>query len=304
MNGTLKRILLGAAVVVVLLVVSVGAYALVQARAFDASMNKVYEIPVPAVTHSADPDVIARGKHLAEAVTGCASRDCHGPDGAGGRTLSMGPIGTIAGPNITSAGIGAAYDDGELFRLLRHGLKRDGRSLRFMPAQDFCWLPDADVLALVSYLRSLPPVERPNGPVHLGALAKILDRGEKLPIDVARHIDHRTAGTGPAPEPTPRYGALLSRVCTGCHGEHLSGGRIPGAPSNLPVPSNLTPHETGLKGWTYDDFVRLLEQGIKKDGKKLDPFMPFESYGKLDQTEKHALWAYLTSLPPTELGNR
>jgi len=303
-NPTFKRIFLGSAVLVFLLIASAGAYAFVQARAFDASMDKVYELPAPEVTRSADPDVIARGKHLAEAVTGCASRDCHGRDGGGGRTLTMGPIGTIAGPNITSAGIGAAYTDGELFRLIRHGLKKDARSLRFMPAQDFCWLPDADVLALVSYVRSLSAVDRPNGPVHLGVLAKILDRSEKLTIDVARHIDHATAGNGPAPEPTARYGALLSRGCTGCHGEHLSGGRIPGAPSNLPTPSNLTPHETGLKGWTYDDFARLLEQGIKKDGKKLDPFMPFESYGRLEPIEKHAIWAYLTSLPPTELGHR
>jgi len=218
--------------------------------------------------------------------------------------LSFGPLGTITGPNITSAGIGAAYTYGELFRLIRHGIKKGGRSLLFMPAQDFCWLPDADVLAVVSYLRALPPVDRPNGPIRLGFLAKIVDRAGKLPIDIARHVDHEKAGTGPAPEATPRYGALLSRVCTGCHGRHLSGGRIPGAPSSHPVPSNLTPHETGIKGWAYEDFARVLEQGIKKDGKKLDPFMPYESFGKLDDTEKHALWAYLTSLPPTELGNR
>ena len=172
------------------------------------------------------------------------------------------------------------------------------------PAQDFSWLPDADVVALVSYVRSLPGVDRPNGPIQMGMIAKILDRAEKLPLDVARHVDHASAGQGPAPEATARYGALLSRICTGCHGAHLSGGRIPGAPSSLPMPTNLTPHETGLKGWTYEDFVRLMEQGIKKNGAKLDPFMPFQSFGKMDDTEKRALWAYLSSLPPTELGNR
>jgi mono/diheme cytochrome c family protein len=301
---TLKRILLGLAGLVVLLVLSASAYAFVQARSFDASMEKVYGVPVPRMTRSDDPAVIARGKHLAEAFTSCATPDCHGADGGGGKVKSFGPIGTLAGPNITSGGLGAAYTDGELFRLIRHGIKKDGRSLRFMPAQDFCWLPDSDVVALVSYVRSLPAVDRPNGPVHLGFLAKVLDRAGKIPIDVAGHIDHAAAGTGPAPEPTPRYGALLSRVCTGCHGAHLSGGRIPGAPSSLPVPSNLTPHDTGLKGWTYEDFVRVLEAGIKKNGQKVDPFMPTTSFGKLDDTEKRALWAYLASLPPTELGNR
>jgi mono/diheme cytochrome c family protein len=286
------------------LLLSAAAYAFVQARAFDASMDKVYDIPVPAVTKSDDPAVVARGKHLAESLTGCTTPDCHGADGAGGKLMSMGPLGTLVGPNITNGGLGAAYTDGDLFRLVRHGIKKDGRSLKFMPAQDFCWLPDADVVAIVSYLRSLPAVDRPNGPIQVGMIGKVLDRAEKLPLDVARHIDHANVGKGPPPEPTARYGELLSRICTGCHGPHLSGGRIPGAPSSLPVPTNLTPHETGLKGWTYEDFVKLLEQGIKKNGSKLDPFMPLQSFGKLDDTEKRALWAYLTSLPPTELGNR
>jgi mono/diheme cytochrome c family protein len=301
---TFKRIALVVAGVVLLLLVSAAAYAFVQARAFDASIDKVYDIPVPAITKSDDPAVVARGKHLAEAFAACATRDCHGPDGAGGKEMSMGPLGTIAGPNITQAGLGAAYTDGELFRLIRHGIKKDGRSLKMMPAGDFCWLPDADVVALVSYIRSLPPVDRPNGPVRIGMIAKVIDRLDKLPLDTARHIDHATVGQGPPPEPTAKYGELLSRVCTGCHGAHLSGGRIPGAPSSLPMPTNLTPHETGLKGWTYEDFARLLDQGIKKNGAKLDPFMPFQSFAKLDDTERHALWAYLTSLPPTELGNR
>lgn len=299
-----KRIALVVVGVLVLSLVSIAAYAFVQARAFDASMDKVYDIPVPAVTKSDDPAVVARGKHLAEAFASCTTPDCHGSDGGGGKVASFGPLGTITGPNITSGGLGAAYNDGELFRLIRHGVKKDGRSLRFMPGQDFCWLPDADVVALVSYIRSLPSVDKPNGPIRMGVMAKVLDRAEKLPLDVARHIDHATAGQGPPPEPTARYGELLSRVCTGCHGAHLSGGRIPGAPSSLPMPTNLTPHETGLKGWTYEDFVRLLEQGIKKNGAKLDPFMPSQSFGKLDDTEKRALWAYLSSLPPTELGNR
>src|SRR5262249_42246651 len=143
-----------------------------------------------------------RGKHLAEAVTGCVSRDCHGPDGAGGRVMSMGPLGTLAGPNITSSGMGALHTDVELARLIRHGLKKDGRSLKFMPVQDFDWLPDADVVALISYLRSLPAVDKPNGPIQMGMLAKVLDRAGMVPLDVARHVDHANAGNGPAPEPT------------------------------------------------------------------------------------------------------
>jgi hypothetical protein len=189
-------------------------------------------------------------------------------------------------------------------RLLRHGLRKDGRTLRFMPAQDIAWLPERDVIALISYWRSVPPVRKPNGPIALGILAKVLDRRDEVVIDVARRIDHSKFRVPEAPAPTAEYGALLALSCKGCHGDQLSGGRIPGTPASFPVPSNLTPHVTGLRDWTYGDFERLLATGVKKNGKRLDPFMPLESVSKLDTTERRALWAHLRALPPTPFGER
>jgi hypothetical protein len=218
--------------------------------------------------------------------------------------MSMGPLGTFTGPNISQGGLGAAYSDGELARLIRHGIKKDGRSVRFMPSQDFSWLPDSDVVAIVSYLRTAPAVDRPNGPMECGTLAKVLDRREQIVIDVARKIDHAKLETAGPPEPNANYGKYLGRLCSGCHGEKLSGGRIPGAPSSLPIPSNITPHETGLKDWTYEDFDKMVLTGVRKNGNKLDPFMPQEAFAKMDETEKKALWDYLRTVPPTPFGNR
>jgi hypothetical protein len=299
-----KRILLGTAAVVVVLGGSVGAYAALQGARFDASMDAVYDVPVPKVERSTDPAVLARGRHIVESFGGCAGRQCHGADLAGGVPIEVGPIGVFAAPNITTANLGAAYSDGEIARLVKHGVKKDGRSVRFMPVQDIGWLPDEDVTALVSYLRVVPPVDRPSAASVVRPLGKILDRRGAFVIDVARHIDHQKIETPPPPEPTAAYGAFLARLCTGCHGEHLSGGRIPGAPSSLPVPLNLTPDPTGLKDWTFDDFETLMRKAVKKDGKPLDPFMPVESVRNLDDTEMHALWAYLGGLAPVPFGSR
>jgi len=90
----------------------------------------------------------------------------------------------------------------------------------------------------------------------------------------------------------------------GCHGEHLSGGPIPGAPSSMAVPLNLTPDATGLAGWSYDDFDKLIQTGNRKSGKPLDPLMAVELLRNMDATEKHALFAYLESIPPLPFGNR
>jgi mono/diheme cytochrome c family protein len=248
--------------------------------------------------------VIARGKHLAEAVMPCAIADCHGPDLAGGKSLELGPLGTLTAPNITKAGLGAAYSDGEFARLLRHGIKKDGRSLRFMPVQETTWMPDSDLVAIVSYLRSMPAVDKPNGPIDVRTMAKVLDRRGAFAFDVARKIPHDHIEIAPAPTPTAEYGRFIARLCTGCHGEQLSGGRPEGFPPQFPTPLNLTPHETGLKDWTYDDFAKMLDTGVRKNGASIRPPMPREAFQKYDETERHALWAYLRTLPPTPLGNR
>ena len=272
---------------------------------YDASMAKVYDVPVPDVSRSTDPAVLARGKHLLESIGSCAMKVCHGADLGGVEPFDTGgALGVFATPNITSAGIGGEYADGQLVRLIRHGIKKDGHSVRLMPSQAFGWLPDADLVAMVSYLRSVPAVTRPTKALRLGAPLTMLDRAYDLPIDVARRIDHTRVESVPSPEPTAAYGRFIARACRDCHGDHLSGGRIPGMTPSMVTPLNLTPHETGLKDWTFEDFDRTMRTAVRKNGKPLSVFMPVDSWRNLDEVEMHALWAYLIALPPLGFGQR
>jgi len=304
MKRWVKKTLIGVGVVAVLLGGSLGSYVYALSSAYEESMNKVYDVPMPKVERSTDPDVLARGKHLAESLAGCATSDCHGADLGGGKKIEIGPIGMFCGPNITSGGLGAAYTDGELARLIRHGLKKDGRSVRFMPAHEINWLPESDIVALISVIRVAPAVNRPIEPTEIKTLGKVLDRRGMIPIDIARRINHEKIELAPPPTGTAAYGRFIGKLCTGCHGEKLSGGPIPGAPPNMPVPTNITPHETGLKSWSFEDFERLLNTGIRKNGTKVDSMMPTEALGKLDSVEKHALWEHLRTVPPVAFGNR
>lgn len=301
---TVKRVLKVLGLVALVAALGGGGWIAYQAHAFNASMAMVYDVPLPAVQRSSEPAVLARGKHLAESIGGCSSKDCHGADFGGGAPIKLGPLGTIRGPNITGGGRGAEYSDSELARLISHGIKRDGHGVRFMPAPDFAWWPDDDVAALVSYLRTVPTVGRPSGDSELGILAKVLDRKGMLPLDGARRIDHRNRPIAPAPAPTAAYGAFLVNACRGCHGAELSGGPIPGAPAEMAIPLNITPDATGIKGWTFADFDKLLSTGIRKNGKHLDPLMPVAELGKFNDVERHALWAYLESAPAKAFGGR
>jgi hypothetical protein len=282
---------------------SAAVYAWTQASAFDASTQKAYAIPAPTFASSQDRAVLERGRQLTESVGGCTSASCHGADLGGGQTIRMGPLATITGPNITGPLVGS-YSNGELARLLEQGIKRDGRGVLFMPVQNFSWLPESDVDAIVSYLRTVPAVARADGPLKVSILGKVLDRRDRVVLDVARRLAAMPRDVPPPPAPTADYGRFLSRACTMCHGEHLSGGPIPGAPASTPVPLNLTADSTGLEDWSFEDFDRVLTTGVRRNGRKLDPFMPYDAFAKYDETQKRALWAYLRSLPPTPFGGR
>lgn len=301
--ATWKKIVIGVGVLVVLVALGGGGFVFAQTRSFDASMREVYDVPLPEVTVSEDPEVIARGEHLAESLGACF--DCHGEDLGGKLFADMGPVGSFSAPNITTGGVGKDYTDAEMARLLVSGIKRDGTSVTFMPSGDFRWWPDEDVAALISWWRKQPAVATPSGPIVVGTLGKVLDRQDMIPIDIARRIEHDAPrDAAPEPSPTPAYGAYIAKLCAGCHGETFAGGPIPGAPPDLPVPSNITPHETGLASWTKEDFYRVLDEGINKDGKQLDPMMPLGTLAAMNEIEREALWSYLQALPPKPFGER
>jgi hypothetical protein len=298
-----KKILKIVVLLFALLVVGVAGFAGFEVMRFDASMKKVYSIPVPNITRSTDPAVIERGNHLAHSVAACATRDCHGADLGGGQTIDIGPLGRMTGPNLTLVAMG--YSDGELARLVRHGVKADGRSVRFMAVGEINWISDADLTAIISWIRTMPVVQRASGPMQIGLLGKILDRRDVVPLDVARRVAERGPhDLAPPPSPTAAYGGYIARACIGCHGEHYSGGRIPGAPSSLPIPANITADASGIHSWTYEDFERFSHTGVRPNGSRVNPFMPIEILNNMDDTERHATWEFLRSVPPRPYGQR
>lgn len=303
-----KKVLIKVALWLVglLLVLAVGGgiFVWTQVSAFDRSLAKTYSVPLREIPRAEGEQALARGRHVAESIGACASSDCHGADLAGGKTLELGPLGTATGPNITPGGLGAVYSDAELVRLIEHGVKKGGTSVRFMPSTELNWLPDEDLAALVAYLRSVPAVTKQNGPFEIGMLGKVLDRQGLIVLDVARKIDHEKIDKAPPPAPTAAYGKFIAKACMGCHGDTYGGGPIPGAPPEFATPSNITPHESGLQGYTYEAFAKLLDTGIKRDGQALDPFMALATMRQMNDTERHAVFEFLRTLPPKPFGSR
>jgi mono/diheme cytochrome c family protein len=92
--------------------------------------------------------------------------------------------------------------------------------------------------------------------------------------------------------------------CTGCHtrpdgGRPFAGGRSIETPFGGILTPNITPdRETGIGAWTDAQFDAALRKGIRPDGSRLYPAMPFTSYTKMSHDDVIAIRAYLNTLKP------
>ena len=270
----------------------------------DRKLERTVDVRVVPVPFTRDAAAVRRGQHLFES-RGCA--ECHGADGAG-RVLVADPNGFyVRASNLTRhpANPVADYAEADWVRAIRHGVDRSGHALLVMPSEDYNRLADADLAALVAYIRSLAPKEGPGGLVRLPAYYKAL-YGVGLMLDAAEKIDHRRPPPAAmAPAPTAEYGAYLIAMCVGCHGESLAGGHIRGGMPDWPPAANLTPGDrSGMAAYeSADAFIAMMRSGRRPDGTTVSSVMPFGSLRYLDDIELRALHAFLMALPPRPFGS-
>jgi cytochrome c553 len=189
-------------------------------------------------------------------------------------------------------------------RAIRHGVGPDGRGLFIMPSEEYQHLSDADLGALVAFLKTLPAVDRERVPTSLGPVSRVLLATGKTKL-AAEVIDH--ANMHPpvvTPGATVEYGRYIAASCVGCHGPNFSGGKIEIGPPSWPHAANLTQHESGrLAKWTEADFVSTLRTAKRPDGTELSGVMP-RAFGQMTDVELKALWLFFKSLPAVPTGAR
>jgi len=281
---------------------------------------RTFAAPYPQLHASSDPAVIERGRYLVDGPAHCA--ECHGavePAASsrlgrpliGGQEIRL-PVGTFRVPNITSddeTGIGRIKDE-ELSRMIRYGVKPDGRAaLPFMPYTDLC---DDDLVAIISYLRTQPKVRHVVPEHDINPLGRIVQ---------AYLLEPKGPSSPPRkscpPEATPAYGEYLTHNvgnCVMCHTKiDLRTGAFAGPPFgggaehealNHPdkkfVSPNLTPDPRWgwLQGWDEDAFVARFRAGrIHQDSP-----MPWEAFQRMTNNDLRAVYRYLQTLPAAQTG--
>ncbi len=313
----LKYLIRAVAIIVVLVLVLV-AYIQLRWNAGDSRQAPVLKAPTDSVT-------VARGEYIFKFQTQCWG--CHG-DSSGGANAppsggmlfdltNVGPgFGKWYARNITpdrETGIGS-WTDGEIVQALREGVSKNRTTLfPIMPVDWYHGMADDDALALVAYLRSIPPVKNKVPGDEPSLVAKAL-----LTFKIAKPKDViATPVIAPPRGITPEYGRYLSSHlsdCADCHTPRnlqdghfyldslFAGSSITFGGGDVdPIvvyARNITPDkETGIGSWTEEQFLTAVTAGMSPDGTVLSAQMPYAYYKSWELDDLRAVFAYLKTLP-------
>jgi hypothetical protein len=177
-----------------------------------------------------------------------------------------------------------------------------------MPYPDYGKLDQEDILSVIAYIRSIPPIEytpQRSNPT--------------FPMNVILHLIPSEASpqARPSGSDTLAYGNYLAKAsgCVECHtpAEHgqivkalaFTGGRTFLMPDgSMLISSNITPDlETGIGKWSQEAFIfrfktydlATFQPPIIHQG-ELQSIMPWTMYAGMDTTDLAAIYKYLHSL--------
>ncbi len=292
-------------------------------------------IPVPRYTAPTDAAALERGRYLARSVALCET--CHsdrdfryyggpvtpGTENLGGAPLvanfKLPPEVVLPAPNLTPTRLGD-WSDGELFRAIVWGVGKDGHGLfAAHPYFQYRGMARSDVGALISWIRSLPPGERPL-PTRDLKYQVVRDLTDAMP---ARSI----LPARPPPDESIAEGRYLATLaaCVWCHtptdglgfplpGRNLAGGAtfaVSSPGGGRTWSTNLTRHKTGLGTWTEDLFVQRF-QGVHEDAVRRRPivdggfntYMAWSTYARMDDSDLRSIWRWMRTVAPQRGAHR
>jgi mono/diheme cytochrome c family protein len=108
-----------------------------------------------------------------------------------------------------------------------------------------------------------------------------------------------------------KRGEYLARAadCLACHtapgGQDYAGGLAIELPFGTLYSTNITADkDTGIGSYSDQDFLNAVQRGVRKDGTRLYPAMPYPSYTYMTDADALAIKAYLFSLPAIHAADR
>lgn len=270
------------------------------------------------------PERVERGRYLANHV--CVCVDCHstrdwsrfsgplvdGTLGKGGEVFdqTFGFPGSFHARNITPSGIGT-WSDGEVLRAISCGVSKDGSPLfPVMPHPNYGKMDKEDLLSIISYIRSLDPIE------HV-----VPSSVPDFPMNFIINTIPKKAEFSKMPDKSNKlaYGAYLfnAAACAECHTKQEKGKKVEGMDLaggfEFPFPTgeivrsaNITPdRETGIGKWSEEAFVSRFRKYADSTTTvhqvapgNFQTVMPWTMYGRMSEEDLRALYVYLRTVKP------
>ncbi|MFN8574442.1 MAG: c-type cytochrome [Gemmatimonadaceae bacterium] len=275
----LARILMG--LIGIVAVAGIAIYAM-----SERYLTRTYPVRTVAITRPTDSVSLARGAHLAR----ISCFGCHGDSLQGKVFFDVPMVGRIVAPNALERLTG--YSDPQLAGLIRYGVRPDGTSPVIMPPKGMYHMSDADLAAIIAYLRTLPTVPTPKdlprssyGPVgRLGLITGQFGTATNAIDTTVARIGADTASAG------SRAGEYLANmICTSCHGTNLTGD-----------PATPSPSIVNAAGYTLPELTTLFRTSTPRNSATKLTLMAViarTDLKYLTDDEIAAIHGYLTTLP-------
>jgi mono/diheme cytochrome c family protein len=264
-----------------------------------------------AGARAADADQASPGRY--QAVLG----DCEGchtaPGGkpfAGGTVLET-PFGKIVSPNITpdrDTGIGG-WSEGDFRQAVRHGVSPGSERLYpAMPYPAYAMMPDADIAALWTYMKTVAPVRHDVQSNLLPFPFNI-----RAVMAVWNWMNFRPAAFAPTPGKSADWnrGAYLVTGpghCGACHTpKTLLGADRAAALTGASLQGWFAPEITsamprGIGGWSATDITTYLRSGWNGHGVATGPMAEVveHSTSQMTDADLSAIAVYLKDMPASQ----
>ena len=292
------------------------------------------------VDAAAPPDAgpvasIVRGQYIVDHLAACTA--CHTPRQKDGSPdparylagvdcfIDIDPdtsVGCLSSRNLTNHATGLmTRTDAQIKNMFQNGKRPDDSNLvPVMPYYLFHNMTDVDADSVVLYLRTVAGVDHTVAPNQVPFTPPAQ---AAVPLDPVNDIPQPTVDN--AETQRGRYLASMVGLCIECHTPRVGGDfgtfdktkwfaggeAFPAAALGLPTPpfptlivvKNITPHATGIAGYTQADVVKVLKMGLDKSGGPVCPPMPagpMGEYAGLTDQDANDIAAYILALPPID----
>jgi mono/diheme cytochrome c family protein len=273
----------------------------------------LFAVALPLHSKAATPDV-EKGKYLlmAAGCIGCHTTQENFKNGilmSGGRALKT-PFGTFNSPNITSDaihGIGR-WTEANFIDALRNGMSPKGEHyLPVFPYTSFTQMKNEDMRHLWAYMKTVPAIQTQNKPHEAPLIFRL-----RFSLGPWKMINFKAGAFVPQKDKDAIWnrGAYLVNALSHCGECHTPRNIMGGLKSNLHLSGtkdgpdgdavpNITPHTTGIGGWSDDDLDTLFTIGMLPDGDFVSGGMAevVENIAKMTSEDRKAVMIYLKSTP-------